>query len=173
MATILEQGIAEFQKGNIEAATKLFEAVLQADDQNDRALVWMSKVVSADEQSLWLERALKSNPHNADAKAMLQTLSIPTKAVAPIKKSSGGLLKESRKAFPVPEDAPATAPPMEESTFEMPADDALSGLRQSQVSPKSAAKSQPLPLLPAIVLGSLSFMAIGGLFLWLLAVLLT
>lgn len=173
MATLLEQGIAEFQKGNIEAATKLFKTVLHADDQNDRALVWMSKVVSADEQSAWLERALKSNPHNAEAKAMLQTLSVPTQAVKPIERPSGGLLKGSRNAFPMPDDSANDALVDNLIGTEMPADDALSSLRQVPISSKNAAKPQAMSLLPAILLGSLGFTAVGGLLLWLLALLLT
>ena len=173
MATLLQQGITEFEKGNIETATKLFETVLQADDQNDRALVWMSKVVSADEQSVWLERALKSNPNNVEARAMLKTLSIPTQAMEPIKKPSGGLLKDSRKPFPIPEDAPDDVTSTNLMDVEMPEGDALSKLRQAQSAPRKPAKMSSMPLLPAVVLGALSVTAVGGLMLWLLVALLT
>ena len=105
---------------------------------------------------------------------MLQTLSMPTKAVAPIEKPSGGLLKGSRKPFPIPKDISDDEASIDLiANDEIPIDDELSNLRQAQVKPKRAAKPQPMPLLPAILLGALSVTAVGGLLLWMLVALLT
>ena len=179
MASLLQQGISAFEKGDTETARKLFEQVLLADDQNDRALVWMSRVARtpAERKSL-LERALKANPANADARAALESLAEPTTAIPPAEKpASGGLLKHPGKPFRVePEtDAPAEKPTAE--PVELPPEpDDLSVLRQSAAAsaPKRPSpKKEPLPLVPAIVIGALSVTALGGLLLLVLVLLLT
>jgi len=181
MASLLQQGISAFEKGDTETARKLFEQVLQADDQNDRALVWLSRVArTPTERNSLLERALKANPANADARAALQSLSEPTVAVPPAeKKATGGLLKNPGKPFRVSpaKDAAAESPSAAEPVELPPEPDDFSALRQASAatpaSKRPAAKQEPIPLIPAIIIGALGVTAIGGLLLLVLVILLT
>ncbi len=180
MASLLQQGISAFEKGDTETARKLFEQVLQADDQNDRALVWLSRVARTPaERKLLLEQALKANPANTDARAALEKLTEPTTAIPPTEKpTSGGLLKNPGKPFRVEPAVDAPAEDVAPEPVELPPEpDDFSALRQASaatpVKKRPAAKKEPLPLVPAIIIGALSVTAIGGLLLLLLVVLLT
>ncbi len=189
MATLLQQGIDAFEKGDIEAARSLFEQVLQADDQNDRALVWLSRVARTPaERTTLLGRALESNPYNTEARAALQDLSAPVKAAAPVETPlptetpSRGLLKNSRKPFrlselgtPAPTDTPG-------STIEVATEaavDEISALRQNSTAKitdateSDSTQQNSLPLVPALIFGTLAVTAVGGILLLILVSLLT
>lgn len=171
MASLLQQGIAAFKNGDTDSARTLFEQVLQIDDENDRALVWLSRVTHAPaEQKKLLERALRFNPNNADARSALEQFAAATVAASPVEKPvppavespSRGLLKQSRKPFPIDETdaSPPNAP------MEIPPADDLSALRNASVptdaSPSSSRRTSA-SLLPLILIGALSVTAIGGL----------
>lgn len=180
MASLLQQGISAFEKGDTDTARKFFEQVLQADDQNDRALVWLSRVARtpAERKSL-LERALQANPANTDARAALSAISDATVAVPPTEKpASGGLLKNPGKPFHVePAENPAAENIAAEPVELPPEPDDFSALRQAVAQPAAskpaAPKKEPLPLIPAIIIGALSVTAVGGLLLLVLVLLLT
>ncbi len=175
MASLLQQGIAAFKNGDTDSARALFEQVLQADDENDRAWVWLSRVAHTPaEQKKLLERALRLNPNNADARAALAEFAAATveQPVPPAAESpSRGLLKQSRKPFPIDEtDAP---PP--DAHVETPPDDALSALRNASVpadAPPSTRRTSA-SLLPLILIGALGVTAIGGLLMLILVLALT
>ncbi len=176
MASLLQQGIAAFKNGDTDSARRLFEQVLQADDENDRAWVWLSRVAhSPAEQKKLLERALRINPNNADARAALAefaaaTVEQPAPPAAEI--PSRGLLKQSRKPFRIDE---TDAPPPDAPVDTPPADD-LSALRSASIAadtPASSPRRTSASLLPLILIGALGVTAIGGLLMLLLVLALT
>jgi Tol biopolymer transport system component len=72
---LLLQGIKEARDGNNAEARALFEQVLQADNQNERAWYFLSRVVdSEDEKRVCLENVLLLNPENEDAQRDLARL---------------------------------------------------------------------------------------------------
>lgn len=75
METTLEQAISAAKAGRKEEARRLLEAVLDADDRNEQAWLWMSDVVDSDEERvICLENVLTINPHNEPARRGLVAL---------------------------------------------------------------------------------------------------
>ena len=73
--TTLEQAIGAAKAGRKEEARRLLEAVLDADDRNEQAWLWMSGVVDSDEERIiCLENVLTINPNNETAKKGLAAL---------------------------------------------------------------------------------------------------
>ena len=73
--TTLEQAISAAKAGRKEEARRLLEAVLDADDRNEQAWLWMSSVVDSDEErAICLENVLTINPHNEPARRGLVAL---------------------------------------------------------------------------------------------------
>jgi hypothetical protein len=73
--TTLEQAISAAKAGRKEEARRLLEAVLDADDRNEQAWLWMSGVVDSDEERvICLENVLTINPNNELARKGLAAL---------------------------------------------------------------------------------------------------
>jgi hypothetical protein len=73
--TTLEQAISAAKAGRKEEARRLLEAVLNADERNEQAWLWMSGVVDSDEERvICLENVLTINPNNELARKGLAAL---------------------------------------------------------------------------------------------------
>jgi hypothetical protein len=71
---LLQLAIASAKQGNTEGARTLFERVLNEDQRNERALMWMAKLAdSKSERIKWLNLVLKVNPDNEQAKEALRS----------------------------------------------------------------------------------------------------
>lgn len=187
MATFLEQGIAAAKRGQKDKARALFDQVLQADDRNERAWLWMSEVAGTTaEQIACVERALAINPGNSTAQLALKRLKetkVGQIAPAPVfietsasaGAPAGGLLKSApRKPYRLNAD-PVSASGVQavnhHPTVAMPSvtgGDPFSGLRASTngASPafsNSAPTIESIPLLPVLIFGALLVTAMGGL----------
>lgn len=181
MATFLEQGIAAAKKGQKAEARALFDQVLQADDRNERAWLWMSEVAETTAgQIACVERALALNPNNSTAQLALKTLK-ETKVgqTAPIvietPAPAGGLLKSApRKPYRLNADPTPVSGGQainHHRTVAMPSaanGDPFTGLRPSIKGASSGASNsaptlESIPLLPALIFGTLLVTAMGGL----------
>ncbi len=162
MTTLLEQGIIALKQGDKTQAKYFFEQVLQADDKNERAWLWLSETEeSPAEQIRCIERVLTINPRNATARRALQTLRGRQAAVAETPTPARGLLKNGarseRKPFRLqPEDASAG-----EGRVALP------------VRPQPRRQSDSLPLMPALIFGTLSVTAVVGVLMLLAFIFLT
>lgn len=77
MNTILEQAIVAARAGRRAEARQLLETVLDADQRNEQAWLWMSGVVDDDEERIiCLENVLTINPHNETARKGLAALGV-------------------------------------------------------------------------------------------------
>lgn len=99
--TILEQAMVAARAGRKAEARQLLERVLEADERNEQAWLWMSGVVDDDaERIICLENVLTINPYNETARKGLAAL-----GVIPVVDQS------SQAAFPEPaSEVPPVAP---------------------------------------------------------------
>lgn len=105
--TTLDQAITAAKAGRTAEARHLLETVLDADQHNEQAWLWMSGVVDSDEERIiCLENVLTINPQNAPARKGLAALGITPE----IEQSSSPFISEA-----VSEDHPV-APPMASPT---------------------------------------------------------
>jgi Flp pilus assembly protein TadD len=75
---LLEQGIALAKAGRREEARGVLLKVIEQDEQNESAWLWLSGVVdSEDDKVVALENVLTLNPNNEWAKRGLQMLGRP------------------------------------------------------------------------------------------------
>lgn len=171
MASLLQQGITAFEKGDTASARKLFEQVLQADDENDRALVWLSRVSPPEEKLQLLQRALSLNPANAEAQAALDDLLHAPDSPDASEQGSSGLLKNTRKPFRLADDETPAAPEYESP----PSGDNFAELRNASqpVVIRRKTRNRNTEMLPLILIGALSVMAVGGVILLILVMALT
>jgi hypothetical protein len=73
--TTLKQAVSAANAGRKEEARRLLEAVLDADDHNEQAWLWMGGVVDRDEERIiCLENVLTINPNNEPARKGLAAL---------------------------------------------------------------------------------------------------
>ncbi|GAB4534761.1 MAG: hypothetical protein Kow0063_18190 [Anaerolineae bacterium] len=73
--TTLQQAIVAARAGRKEEARRLLEIVLDADERNEQAWLWMSGVVDNDEERIiCLENVLTINPNNETARNGLAAL---------------------------------------------------------------------------------------------------
>ena len=73
--TLLQQGIALAKAGRHEEARELLLQVIDQDERNETAWLWISGVVDNDEdRGIALENVLQINPNNEWAKRGLQIL---------------------------------------------------------------------------------------------------
>lgn len=71
----IEQGIQALRAGEREKGRQLLTEVVTADDQNEKAWLWLSNAVDSDEErQLCLENALTINPQNQAAQKSLAKL---------------------------------------------------------------------------------------------------
>ncbi len=98
----LNQAIVAAKAGRKAEARRLLEAVLDADDRNERAWLWLSDVVESDEERIvCLENVLTINPDNEVARKGLAALQAAS-AAAPFS-SSYDTQGEMRRSSPVAE----------------------------------------------------------------------
>ena len=72
---LLHMAIASAKAGNKKAARLMFEQVMKADQNNERAMMWMAKIAdSKAERREWLKRVLKVNPNNETARDTLKRM---------------------------------------------------------------------------------------------------
>jgi len=75
---LLQQGIALAKAGQREEARTILMQVVEQDERNESAWLWLSGVVdSDDEKAVALENVLTLNPDNEWAKRGLQMLGRP------------------------------------------------------------------------------------------------
>lgn len=72
---LLQLAINTARGGNKRPARLMFEQVLKEDRNNERAMMWLAKIAdSKAERREWLERALRVNPNNEQARDALKTI---------------------------------------------------------------------------------------------------
>jgi len=75
---LLQQGIASARAGQREQARNILMQVVELDEQNESAWLWLSGVVdSDDDKAVALENVLALNPNNEWAKRGLKLLGRP------------------------------------------------------------------------------------------------
>ena len=75
---LLQQGIALAKAGQREEARNILMQVVELDEQNESAWLWLSGVVdSDDDKAVALENVLALNPNNEWAKRGLKLLGRP------------------------------------------------------------------------------------------------
>src|SRR5574340_1424195 len=94
----LAEGIAKIKAGQRAEARELLLRVVERDERNARAWLWLSSVVdSLDDRRVALENVLALEPENAAAKAGLDWLDRQTVAPSP----------PMQAVLPMPESGPA------------------------------------------------------------------
>jgi hypothetical protein len=77
----LDQAIAAAKAGRVVEARRLFEAVLDVDERNEQAWLWLSGLVESEEERvICLENVLSINPHNEMARRGLAALRVDSVA---------------------------------------------------------------------------------------------
>lgn len=75
LQALLRTGIQAARNGNKQVARHIFEQVLEQDDRNELAWLWMASVVdSVDERHICLRNVLEINPENTHAREALRKL---------------------------------------------------------------------------------------------------
>jgi hypothetical protein len=105
----LRQAIATAKEGRREEARHLLETVLDADERNEQAWLWLSGLVDSDEErAICLENVLAINPSNAAARQGLAALRAGGWGLGPARSSS--LPPPSPSPQPVARSAQPAAP---------------------------------------------------------------
>ena len=111
--TTLRQAIAAAKAGRKAEARRLLETVLDADERNEQAWLWMSGVVDSDEERIiCLQNVLAVNPQNQAARKGLAAFGVTPEIDQP----SSYLVTEQASA-----ESPV-APPMASTTQSMDGD---------------------------------------------------
>lgn len=72
---LLKMAIRTAQSDNHDAARVMLREVLNEDQRNERALMWMAKIAETkDERVQWLQRVLQINPNNDSARQALHRI---------------------------------------------------------------------------------------------------
>lgn len=72
---LMQLGIQTARKGNKQSARMIFQQILDADKQNERAWLWMAAVAESTEDRVrFLNTVLRLNPNNQTAQHELQRL---------------------------------------------------------------------------------------------------
>jgi tetratricopeptide (TPR) repeat protein len=72
---LLRKGIAAARAGRAQEARRLLQQIVALDPDNEMAWLWLSGLVATNQEKMnCLERVLRSNPHNAYARAGLDRL---------------------------------------------------------------------------------------------------
>jgi hypothetical protein len=104
----LDQAIIAIKAGHKAEARRLLESVLDADERNEQAWLWMSGVVeSQEERIICLENVLTVNPHNETARKGLAALDIAPLTDQAIAPHGPEVLYEP---YPAAEGHPPTTP---------------------------------------------------------------
>ena len=116
---LLQEGIALARNGQRDQAREIFEQVIQADDLNEMAWMWMATVLERDAlRREALEIVLEINPANAEAREALNRLGGPrarhkAEAAQELAERIGGEALDEATFQPVaerPPEAPAPEP---------------------------------------------------------------
>jgi len=100
---LLKQGLAACKAGRNAEAHKLLMQVLEQDERNEKAWLWLTGVVDTDEERLTcLENVLAINPNNEIAQQGIESL-----------RKKGALGLDSKPATQPPKDRPAKQPVVE------------------------------------------------------------
>ena len=101
--TTLRQAVAAAKAGRTAEARHLLEAVLDADQHNEQAWIWMSSVVDSDEERvICLENVLTINPQNETARKGLVALGVTPGIDVPSSPSISGEVSEDYSVAPPP-----------------------------------------------------------------------
>ena len=69
---LYRMAVEAFKNGQKQPARMMFQQILQIDNRNTRAMMWLAKIASSpQERATWLKRVLKLDPKNAEAKKAL------------------------------------------------------------------------------------------------------
>ena len=92
VSAMLQQGIEAAKRGDRATAANLLQQVVEADERNEQAWLWLSGVVeSQEDMQVCLENVLEINPNNARAAAGLRWLQQQaTSTPPPSQDGSGG-----------------------------------------------------------------------------------
>ena len=72
---LLQQGVAAARSGNVATARRLLEEVIQLDENNEQAWIWLATVVKTPaERRICLQKVLQINPNNDTARQALARL---------------------------------------------------------------------------------------------------
>ena len=138
--TTLRQAIVATKEGRKEEARYLLETVLDADERNEQAWLWMSAVVESDEERIvCLENVLTINPNNEAAHKGLAALGMEPE----IEGASSHLTSEE-----VSSDSPVASPmasPTEPIDGEVPSHHSTAPDRRPQRAPEPR-RVAPRPL---------------------------
>lgn len=82
---LLQQGVAAARSGNVATARRLLEEVIQLDENNEQAWIWLATVVKTRaERRICLQKVLQINPNNATARQALARLGPTTGTTATV-----------------------------------------------------------------------------------------
>ena len=101
---LLQQGVAAARSGNVATARRLLEQVIQLDENNEQAWIWLATVVKTQaERRICLQKVLQINPNNATARQALARLGPVTgTSAASTGRSTSPSLTSSRTPSPAP-----------------------------------------------------------------------
>jgi hypothetical protein len=120
----LDQAIAAVREGRKAEARQLLESVLDTDERNEKAWLWLGSVVDSDEERIiCLENVLTINPSNEMARKGLAVLRAEAATTQP---STPGRAQEQIEPPPAAEGSQPPVPPPA-SRAEAPAGEAPSG----------------------------------------------
>ncbi len=106
---MLNKAIIAAKAGRKVEARQLLEAVLDADERNERAWLWLSGVVDSDEErAICLENVLSINPDNQPARKGLAVLQAATSA--PIIRPLASPGPAAPAGYPAPQAAESHPP---------------------------------------------------------------
>lgn len=72
---LMQLGKQTARKGNKQSARVIFQQILDADKQNERAWLWMAALADTPEERLrYLMTVLRINPHNVSAQRLLSDM---------------------------------------------------------------------------------------------------
>jgi cytochrome c-type biogenesis protein CcmH/NrfG len=72
---LYRMAVDAYKNGQKQPARMMFQQILQLDNRNTRAMMWLAKMApSVPERAKWLQRVLKLEPKNDEAKKALSKI---------------------------------------------------------------------------------------------------
>ncbi|MCA9911742.1 MAG: hypothetical protein KC496_00270, partial [Anaerolineae bacterium] len=134
---MIRAGVEAYKKGNKPEARALLERAIEIDDRNEMAWLWLSAVVSTQEdQRVCLENVLVINPDNDRARQGLRSLGVDPDTVAPA-------ASESAPAFVDDYQVPSSSASMDYTGEEPSDEDYDSWVDNLGIGSSSAASGTP------------------------------
>jgi hypothetical protein len=137
---MLNKAIMAAKAGRKAEARQLLEAVLDTDERNERAWLWLSGVVDDDERSICLENVLSINPDNQAARRGLAMLRAASAPIRPLPAPGPG-----PAASAAPPSSVAAAPPSPGPTESQSSGDVVTDLLGRIEQQQSQAKAMRIP----------------------------